>query len=93
MPDEVVFIKRFILRKLVNLGKIGGSHTAIFNLSKGLPSHIRSNKKDQKEIALAIKELINGGFLLSKQSTNEQHVSINPRKIKEIKEFLGLQEA
>ncbi|MDD5163847.1 MAG: hypothetical protein PHD95_06625 [Candidatus ainarchaeum sp.] len=92
MAEEVVFIKRFILRKLINLGKIGGSHTAVFNLSKGLPNHIRSNKKGQKEIEQAIKELVNGQFLLSKQSTNEQHVSINPRKIKEIKEFLGLQE-
>ena len=92
MAEEVVFIKQFILRKLVNIGKIGGSYTAVFNLSKGLPNHIRSNRKGQKEIEQAIKELINDGFLLSKQSTNEQHVSINPRKIREIKEFLGLQE-
>ena len=40
--------------------------------------------------ALITKELINDSFLLSKQSTNQQHVSINPRKIKEIKEFLNL---
>ncbi len=90
MTNEVVFIKRFILRKLINLGKVGGSHTAVFNLSKGLPNHIRSNRKGQKAIKQAIKELINIGFLLSKQSTNQQHVSINPRKIKQIKEFLGV---
>jgi len=90
MPSNLVFIKRFILRKLITLGKIGGSHTAVFNLSKGLPNHIRSNRKGQKAIKQAIKELINSGFLLSKQSTNQQHVSINPRKTKEIREFLGL---
>jgi len=90
MPKDVVFIKRFILRKLVTLGKIGGSHTSIFNLNKGLPNHLRSNRKGQKSIKQAIKELINGQFLISKQSTNETHVSINPRKIKEIKEFLKI---
>lgn len=90
MSKNVGFIKNFILRKLINLGKIGGSHTSVFNLSKGLPNHIKSNKKGQKEIKEAIKELINKNFLLSKPSTGEQHISINPRKIKEIKEFLKL---
>ncbi len=90
MSEDVVFIKCFILRKLITLGKIGGAHTAVFNLSKGLPNHIRSNRKGQKAIKQAIKELINGGFLLSKHSTGEEHVSINPRKINEIKQFLEL---
>jgi len=90
MADDVLLIKRFILRKLINLGKIGGSHTSVFNLSKGLPSHIRSNNKGQKAIKQAIKGLTNDNLLLSKPSTGEQHVSINPRKIKEIKEFLRL---
>lgn len=87
---EDVFIKRFILRKLINLGKIGGSHTSAFNLTKGLPNHLRSNKKGQKTIKQAIKELINNRLLLSKQSTNEQHISVNPKKVGEIKELLGL---
>lgn len=90
MSNEVLLIKRFILRKLIDIRKIGGAHTSVFNLSKGLPNHIRSNKKGQKAIKQAIKELINERFLLSKPSTGEQHVSINPRKLKEIKEFLGL---
>ena len=90
MQKDIVFIKRFILRKLINLGKIGGAHTSIFNLSKGLPSHIRSNRKGQKAIKQAVKELINDSFLLSKPSTNEVHISINPKKINEIKEFLKL---
>ena len=77
MLREVPSIKRFILRRLVNLGKVGGAHTSIFNLGKGLPSHIRSNKKGQKAIKQAVKELINERFLLSKPSTGEQHVSVN----------------
>lgn len=88
--SKVLFIKKFILRKLISLGKIGGSHTSVFNLNKGLPNHIRSNKKGQKEIKQSIDELIKNNFLLSKKSTNEQHISINPRKIKEIKKFLRI---
>ena len=90
MPETVEFIKSFILRKLINLGKVGGSHTSVFNLNKGLPNHIRGNKKGQKDIKQAVKELLNENLLLSKPSTGEQHVSINPRKIKEIKDFLKL---
>ena len=90
MQKDVIFIKRFILRKLINLGNIGGAHTSVFNLSKGLPSHIRSNRKGQKAIKHAVKELVNDSFLLSKPSTNEAHISINPKKINEIKEFLKI---
>lgn len=90
MSKNVGFIKNFILRKLINLGKVGGAHTSVFNLSKGLPNHIRGNKKGQKVIKQAIKELINESLLLSKPSTGEQHVSINPRKIREIRELLKL---
>lgn len=92
VEEEIVFVKRFMLRKLANLGKFGGAHTALDNLSKGLPMHFRSSKRGQKTIKEAIKQLINDGFLLSKPSTGEPHVSINPRKIKEIKEFLEIGE-
>ena len=92
IDNEVESIKRFILRKLINLSKIGGAHISVFNLSKGLPNNIISNKKGQKAIKQAINELINEQFLLSKPSTDEQHISINPRKMKEIEEFLNLQD-
>ncbi|MCX6802115.1 MAG: hypothetical protein NT067_03285 [Candidatus Diapherotrites archaeon] len=85
-------MKRVMLRKLVTLGKIGGAHTSAFNLSKGLPGHIRSSKQGRKAIEQAIKELINERFLLAKPSTGELHISVNPHKLKEIKEFLGLGE-
>lgn len=75
---------------MINLGKIGGSHTNADNLSKGLPNHLRSNKKGQKAIKEAIKELINERYLLSKTSTDEKHVSINPGKVKEIEGLLRL---
>lgn len=92
MEREEEFVKRFILRKLINLGKIGGAHTALINLTKGLPLHFRSSKKGKKIIKRAIKQLINEGYLLSKPSTGEQHISINPRKVKQIELFLGIHE-
>ncbi|MBU1120375.1 hypothetical protein KJ660_00695 [Candidatus Micrarchaeota archaeon] len=83
-------MKKLILRRLINKRKIGGSHTALINLSKGFPSHFSSTKKGKKLIEKAIKELINDNLLLAKQSTNEKHVSVNPRKSKEIQILLGI---
>lgn len=90
LREDVELVKRSVLKKLFHFKKIGGSHTAIFNLWGGLPDNLTRNKKGQKIIKEAIDELIKSEFLLSKPSTGEIHVSINPRKIKEVKELLGL---
>ena len=76
-------MRRF-LRKLINLGILGGRHTEIKNLQKALPAHIRGTKDMKK----AIKELINMEFLNVKPSTGELHVSLNSHKQKEIYDFL-----
>lgn len=73
-----------ILRKLINLNIWGGKHTESKNLLKALPKHLRGEKVTND----AIKELIKLGFLITKPSTGEIHVSLNPRKIKEIKHFI-----
>lgn len=91
MLERVEDIKRIILKDLMDLGKIGGAHTVIFNLAKGLSNDIICSKKGKKAFKKAVKELIQNQFLLAKPSTGEIHVSINPRKIKEIKEFLKLE--
>ena len=87
LREGVEFVKLRILEKLMHFGKIGGSHTVIYHLKTGLPSHLTDNKKGQKIIKQAIKELIQDQWLLTKPSTGEIHCSINPGKIKEIKEF------
>jgi len=81
-------IQEKILRKLMAMKppKWGNSHTEERNLAKGLPSHLVGAKVTKE----AIKELHKLGFLLSKKSTGEIHVSLNPEKMKEIFEFLGL---
>ena len=71
MDLQNAIMKRF-LRKLVNLNIWGGRHTEVKNLQKALPAHIRGSK----ETKLAIKELVNRGFMLIKISTGEKHVSL-----------------
>jgi hypothetical protein len=82
-------IQEKIIRKLMAMKppKWGASHTEERNLSKGLPSHLAGAKVTKD----AIKELYQLEFLLSKKSTGEIHVSLNPQKMKEIFEFLRLE--
>ena len=84
--EEVMW---FILVKLTNMGKFGGSHTALRNIEKGLPSSLTSNNNGKKLIREAIKELSRKEFLLAKPSTREIHVNLNPKKTKEIREFIN----
>lgn len=81
-------IQEKMLRKLMSMKppKWGNSHTEERNLTKGLPSHLVGSKAAKD----AVKELHKLGFLLSKKSTGETHVSLNPQKMGEIFEFLGL---
>ena len=82
MQKEIIIVR--FLRKLINLDMGGGEHTEIKNLLKALPKHLRGEKVTKD----AIKELYRLEFLLSKPSTNEIHISLNPRKKKEIEDFL-----
>jgi len=88
MEKEIEHVIWLILSKLIRMGKIGGAHTEMDNLYKGLPGHFKSSNQGMKKVQTAIKELFAKEFLLQKPSTGEIHVSINPRKIKEIMEFL-----
>ncbi len=72
-------IKRAIIKKLFRHRYIGARHTEIRNVIKGFPSHML------KEIKEEIKDLIREGYLLSKISTGEIHVSLNPAMLKEIR--------
>ena len=71
-------IKRVILRKLFRRRVIGGKHTAVEHLTKGLPKHEVGNAKE------AVHELIKEGFILEKPTSYGLHVSLNPEKINDI---------
>ena len=89
MNTEVI-VKRYILSNLVERRMWGGKHTEIKNITKGLPNTFLSDHKGKKTIKKAIKSLINDEWILAKKSTGEIHVSLNPRKIGEIKQFIEI---
>ena len=75
-------LKGFIVKKLFHHGYLGGRHTDIENLKRGLPSHIKGDIKQ------AAKELIKEEILTLKQTSYGLHVSLNPRKREEIEKYL-----
>ena len=79
---EEEHLKKFIIKKLFHHGYIGGRHTAIENLKKGLPSHCKGDAKN------AAKELMKEEILLQKPTSYGLQVSLNPRKKAEIEKYL-----
>ena len=74
--------KKIILRKLFRRRVIGGKHTAIEHLTKGLPKHVVGEAKN------AVNELIREGFILPKTTSYGLYVSLNPEKIGEISRII-----
>ncbi len=77
-------LQKAILRKMYFDKMIGGKHTAIENLKKGFPSHLRGDVDDE------VKELIRDGFILPKTTSYGLQVSLNPVMIPEIERVLGI---
>ncbi|MBI1973470.1 hypothetical protein HYS54_01530 [Candidatus Micrarchaeota archaeon] len=71
-----------LLRTLVENCYIGDHQALEENLPKFFPRHLRGLAKD------AAASLKRRGFLLTKHKHYGVHVSINPQKIPEVKEFL-----
>jgi len=76
-------VRRALLRKLMYLGKWGGSHTSFDNLPKGFPKHLRGAVKEVAE------DLIRAGLLLRKPTSYGDEVSLNVRMKKEIEQILA----
>lgn len=74
--------KIIILRKLFRHRMIGGKHTAVEHLTKGLPKHAVGEAKD------AVKELIKKDLILQKPTSYGLQVSLNTEKIDEIIELI-----
>jgi hypothetical protein len=87
MEKEEKLIIEHILTRLRNMCKWGGAHSELKRVVKSLPTYLRESKRGRKQVNDAIKFMVNQGFLLIKPSTGELHVSLNPRKVKEISEF------
>lgn len=75
-------LKGFIVKKLFHHKYVGGKHTDIENLKKGLPSHVKG------DVVESVKELIKEEILMSKPTSYGLHVSLNPKKRQEIEKYL-----
>ena len=91
--EETDTIKKLILQKLVRSNTWGGKHTPIDFIVKGVPEHYRNTHRGRKSIEKVLKYLANDGWiiLLAKRTGkgSDEHISLNPRKVSEIKQFLG----
>jgi len=90
--EEHDTIKRLILRKLIRANVWGGKHTPFDFIKNGIPEHYRNTHQGRKVIEKILKECINNEwiFVLSKRTGkgSDDHISLNPRKVSEIMEFL-----
>lgn len=73
-------IRKAILKKLYTKRIIGGKHTDIKNIPKGFPRNLH------KEIMIMVNELIREGMFVKKPTGYGLHISLNPRRIKEIED-------
>jgi predicted nucleotidyltransferase len=93
--EDVVSIKRLILKKLVNSNMWGGKHTPLDFVLKGLPEQIRIRPAGQRAIDKALKELQNDVWIIINKkrtgSSYEDHISLNQEKVSEIQQFLSEQ--
>jgi hypothetical protein len=73
-----------ILRKLYMDNRIGGRHTSIDNLKKGVPSDFLIKKRFER----AIKDIIKEGYIVIKPTNYGTQVSLNPNMIPRIESIL-----
>ncbi len=90
--EETDIIKKHMLRKLVRANIWGGKHTPLDFVKKGIPDHYQNTHKERKTIEKVIKELANVEWILvlAKKTGkgSDEHVSLNSRKVSEIKKYL-----
>ena len=82
--DDVKVVMWYILVRLKNMKKWGGAHPELRRVLKSLPNHISGRKIVEK----AVKELMKLEFIMIYKKTGEDHVSLNPKKVREINYFI-----
>ena len=90
--DEISIIKKLILQKLIRSNTWGGKHTPLQFIMKGLPEHYRNQHNGKKVIEKALKDLTNEEWIarVTKKTGkgSDEHITLNPRKVHEIQQFL-----
>lgn len=77
-------LKAAVLRKMLMHRWIDGKHTALDNIAKGFPMHVRN------DVARVTQDLIKEGFVIRKPTSYGEQVSLNPRKVYEAKKIAGI---
>ncbi|MFH1424238.1 MAG: hypothetical protein ABIG20_00990 [archaeon] len=80
--EKYCLMRRIVLETLDRRGKWGGAHTSVVNMLKKIPRENRGSKETKRAIADLVKER----KIMLKKTVEDDHVSLNPRFIKEIKE-------
>ena len=75
-------IRYKIIRKLARHRIIGGKHTSIENIPKGMPKGLK------KSVIKEVKQLIKEGIILIHPTSYGMEISLNPRKTEEIRKIL-----
>ncbi len=81
----VTEIETVVLEKLYRHSYIGGRHTAVESLEKGLPQHLKG------EVKKTVKNLTREGWIIQKPTSYGLQVSLNPRMIPEVERILGIE--
>ncbi len=90
--EDVDVLKKLILQKLIRPNLWGGKHTPLDFVKKGIPEHYRNTHKGKRVFEKALKDLVNDGWIIivAKRTGkgSDEHISLNPRKVSDIKQFL-----
>lgn len=90
--SETDKIKKLVLQKLIRANIWGKKHTPLNFVIKGIPEHFRNTHKGKKTIEKTLRELVNSKWviILSKRTgkSSDDHISLNPRKVNEVKQFI-----
>ncbi|MBS3139363.1 hypothetical protein J4207_06715 [Candidatus Woesearchaeota archaeon] len=92
--EEVDDIKKIVLRRLIRSNIWGGKHIPLDIAKKSVPERYRNTHKGIRILEEAMKQLVNNEWInaVSKRTgkSDDAHISLNPRKVSEIKQFLGM---
>ncbi len=90
--DEIAVLKKLILQKLIRGNVGGGKHMLLDFVIKGIPGHYRNTHQGERALEKTLKVLINNEWILifvkKTGKGSGDHVSLNPRKVNEIRQFL-----
>lgn len=76
--------RRFIFEKMLRHGFVGGKHTNIDNIPKGKP------REEYSAILAEVDLLRREGYFVLRPKRDGLHISLNPRRLREIAEELDV---